>query len=338
MDMKASAGLRVSHVILVLLVLLIIWLALLIPIPSAVPNEAQTSIEGNGEFGGDVAIVGRSTSDVAGTEREYRGVVEDVGLTKAVKAFEASIKSCLGAQCFDEKSTQHPISRIGFLSPDTHGVDKLLDLVLLAGKKAKLIDDGKRSAEVSTNVPAYGYGKNHGWSRIVRIVSKVPEHALKVLERNRQESPSQSLYAAQLEQLMRWHCRLNHVAAHSSMLSVFTEDLLERPSVEIYKILSFMGVRPSQYDIEEALQRVEGRQALTALSESFGVVPNELVATAVSQMTATTQKLSKWPCDSFRELESTSGEVLPLPCKTLHPDCDSQLVSCLPLDKRGMCS
>lgn len=256
-------------------------------------------------------------------------------MVEAVKKFEASIKSCLGSNCFDERSVGvNP--RIGFLTPDAHGVDKLLDLVLLAGKKAKLLD-GKRVAEISTHTPAYGYGKNHGWSRIVRIVSMLPEHALKILERNNLETKSPSLYTYQLEQLMRWHCRLNHVAAHSSMLSIFIEDFLERPVVELYKILSFMGIRPSQIDIEEALGQEAGKQAISALSENFGAVPQEQVADAISQITSTTKRLSKWPCDSFRELDSSSGGMLPIPCNALHPDCDSKLVSCLPIDKRAMC-
>lgn len=319
-----KGGIRASHAVglLIFIFLSLTWLVFF-QAPSVAPSIDQSPPEST------------ETYDGALNDEQKNGDVYSE-LSRITKAFEASIKSCLGAQCFDEKSTDQPVSRIGFLSPDTHGVQELLDLVLIAGKNAKLID-GKRSAELCTNVPPYGYGKNHGWGRIIRIYSKLPEHALRILERSNKKNPSKNLYATQIEQLMRWHCRLNHVAAHSSMLSIFVDDFLERPVVELYKILSFMGVRPSQYDIEEAMESMEGRQALTALSESFGDVPRELIATAASQIGATTKKLSKWPCDSFRELESTSGERLPLPCKTLHPDCDNDLVSCLPIDKRGMC-
>jgi hypothetical protein len=109
-------------------------------------------------------------------------VTEDPELKAAVKTFEASIKSCLGTHCFDEKSVKGVPTRIGLLSPDTRGINELLELVLLAGKKSNLED--KRSIEVSTHVPAYGYGKNHGWSRIIRFVTNVPEHSLKLLERH----------------------------------------------------------------------------------------------------------------------------------------------------------
>ena len=72
----------------------------------------------------------------------------------------------------------------------------------------------------------------------------------------------------QTRQIVRWHCRLSHVAAHTRMLTgtselfifdeiyffacclliistgvVFVEDLLSQPVVEVEKIVSFIGYK-----------------------------------------------------------------------------------------------
>jgi hypothetical protein len=35
---------------------------------------------------------------------------------------------------------------------------------------------------LDTHVPAYGYGKNHGWSRIIRITRHLLPHSLSLLK------------------------------------------------------------------------------------------------------------------------------------------------------------
>ena len=263
-------------------------------------------------------------------------------LDSAVPKFEASIKSCLGSGCFDEhfKSNdgkmKHGVYRMGFLSPDLYGMDNLLELIRLAGQKAHL--ENGRELVADTHVPAYGYGKNHGWSRIIRFVTKVPEHAVVLLER--QGAPGASLdkdkYSRQIKQLMRWHCRLNHVAAHTSMLSIFVEDFIERPTVEMYKILSFLGIRPSQVDIEAALEQM-GAESIKKLSENFsGTIPEHLVSTAADALRESTARMHKWPCDSFQQLEVDGAPALPIPASALAPDCKHEAVTCsVPVDLRG---
>ena len=209
-------------------------------------------------------------------------------------------------------------------------MDSLLELIKAAGEKANL--EKGRTLELNSHVPAYGYGKNHGWSRIVRFVSKVPEHSYALL--SRQENPRKDKYARQIKQIVRWHCRLNHVAAHTAMLSVFIEDLVARPVVELYKILSFIGIRPSQLDIEAALEKV-GASTLSRLAENEAAVPQNLVATAADAIRETTARLSKWPCDSFKDLE-VGEDKLPIHYTQLAPECTSKHVTCsVGIDQRG---
>ena len=56
-----------------------------------------------------------------------------------------------------------------------------------------------------------------------------------------------------VRQLIRWQCRLSHVAAHTRMLTVFLEDMHTRPVIEIEKMISFIGLKVSQKNIETVL-------------------------------------------------------------------------------------
>lgn len=94
--------------------------------------------------------------------------------------FESTIRSCLGPNCFDEK-VQLPdgsaVDRVGLLAPLNSGGHEIFTLLQNLKEKPK-----SKSQSIiliyETHVPAYGYGKNHGWSRIIRLTRKVVPHAL----------------------------------------------------------------------------------------------------------------------------------------------------------------
>ena len=99
------------------------------------------------------------------------------------REFESTIKSCLGSYCMSETftSTQDSnvkIERIGVLSPDDEQVTLL----------SEILNEWKNKAERSVtmdiasskHVPAYGYGKNHGWTKIIRFVDHLPSQAFKI--------------------------------------------------------------------------------------------------------------------------------------------------------------
>lgn len=94
--------------------------------------------------------------------------------------FESTIRSCLGPNCFDEK-VQLPdgsaVDRVGLLAPLNSGGYEIFTLLQNLKEKPK-----SKSPSIiliyETHVPAYGYGKNHGWSRIIRLTRKVVPHAL----------------------------------------------------------------------------------------------------------------------------------------------------------------
>ena len=238
---------------------------------------------------------------------------------------QSVMRSCLGFKCFDEKMQN--VDRVGILSPPMGLGDVLMEFL-------HQVDVGDASVVYDTNVPPYGYGKNHGWSRIIRIVRPAIPHAYDIL--NRHAVLSEKLMDQQVRQLVRWHCRLSHVAAHTKMLTVFETDLLERPKVELEKIISFIGGTMNlrdKGDIKTEINRIGGR--ILQLSVPLENIPGTYVEAgmrAISDEMASTQDLSAWPCRFFRDLDPH----LPLKSDLFTPNCSEKFVKCtIHYDLRG---
>lgn len=268
--------------------------------------------------------------------------------------FEQTIKSCLGESCFDEKvdyPSGEKIERIGILGPLRSGGNSIVNIVKSSiphsnkNKKIDIIYD--------TNVPAYGYGKNHGWTRIIRLVRRLVPHSSLLLSHSNDD-----LMELQMRQLIRWHCRLNHVAAHTKMLTVFIEDLIERPVTEFHNILTFIDAKFSREDMikaiddyKVALEKDIGLKFFSHTSltdEVFGDTshsPDSSYSTHPLSETAITaaitalqtefkksENLSKWPCESFKDLEKEkNGQapgLLPMHSSMLSANCSDSFVTC----------
>lgn len=249
----------------------------------------------------------------------------------------ATYKNCLGKYCMDgefKDSLGKPLTRVGLLAPDErfHGLAQVL-MVLHA------ISDSKDQIEIvpSTHVPPYGYGRNHGLSRIIRLAdNSLPLQAYRLIADHVDADGAAMVYEAQVRQLMRWHCRLNHVAAHSAMLTVFTEDLLLRPEVELQRMASFIGIKVREDDVRGAIART-----IRSLPSPSGPPPaappvlmnwQRIAADTIRDELVLSRNLSTWPCKSFKDLESKQhkGEVL-LPHRRyymLSPNCSAPFVKC----------
>lgn len=108
------------------------------------------------------------TYSIGGSE----GVPTD--LLRSEANYESTFRSCLGKNCFDEPVVREgkTITRIGLLAPPLSGAETILAMIRKVG-----LNDNKDVEVVSnTHVPAYGYGKNHGWSRIIRLVRRLVPH------------------------------------------------------------------------------------------------------------------------------------------------------------------
>jgi len=286
--------------------------------------------------------------------------------------FDSTLRSCLSDECYNSPVTYKDgvkRDRIGFLAPDPRGMDTLLGMLNKAAKKDLAKDF---NVVLDTHVPPYGYGKNHGWTRIVRFVHRVTPQAASLLRRMQTSEPSgdtttttataaatasdfaasgitPSLYELQVRQLIRWHCRLSHVAAHTRMLTVYADDLAIRPVPEIYQILSFVGYRGNRGDILDAVKAMHAQViqelGVAQLSTQGTLVQHEVDASlseagvkAITEEMSHTDGLQKWPCQTFNHLVSTSKESarLPLKAATLAANCSGEYVICsVPVDKRG---
>lgn len=91
-------------------------------------------------------------------------------VSRSLADFEATLKSCLGRYCMDEVyafEKRPKVERYAMLAPS------LPDYLTKMFEHAKLAIREDNEIYLSTNVPVYGYGRSHGWTRIIRFVDNI---------------------------------------------------------------------------------------------------------------------------------------------------------------------
>lgn len=126
--------------------------------------------------------VDSNRSVVDSVENVRMALSEDFKATENVSGnFESTLRGCLGPNCFDEDVFQPDGSksaRVGMLAPFNSGGEDILRVLLHLMEKPNAASKSQIHLIHETHVPAYGYGKNHGWSRIIRLVRKIVPHTL----------------------------------------------------------------------------------------------------------------------------------------------------------------
>ncbi|KAJ1433810.1 hypothetical protein B484DRAFT_447044 [Ochromonadaceae sp. CCMP2298] len=140
------------------------------------------------------------------------------------------------------------------------------------------------------------------------------------------------------------------------MLTVFADDLLARPTAELEKMASFVGVRVDRRTLKGAVQQQMPalRRAWGGLSELSGAQSQGTQGTAAGAVQGpraqeenesllgqyqrglkamqlemqSTADLSEWPCRSFHDFDPATTAALPIPPKALAADCDAPHVTC----------
>ena len=132
-------------------------------------------------------------------------------------SYENILRSCLGDHCFNTRPENSLRDRVGVLGPPGTGASIITELLnLLRMKEHPKV----KSVEIihSSNVPPYGYGKNHGWNRMIRLSRKLIPHAYSLLRTSEGHTELEGkhidsdLFQKQVAQIVRWQCRLSHVA------------------------------------------------------------------------------------------------------------------------------
>jgi len=198
----------------------------------------------------------------------------------------------------------------------------------------------------TSHVPPYGYGKNHGWTKIIRLVHfPFVQHILDSANFGNGQGGiniSKSDILQVTKQVIRWHCRLSHVAAHTALWTVdFTS-----PDLQWTQILDFIISTPSTIEGDTADHwskidtiKVEVQKQLELFQSQASRVYSELVVpeylrdmeNVLEHEMSTTENLKKWPCLSFWEISTESGDlpsVSMILANKLVPNCLAPFTTC----------
>lgn len=319
-------------------VFIALYLGCALGLTYATYSKTNVTIESNSV----AALRSISSQHLVDTSRGLQKVSTDEfsPLDSVEEQFESTIRSCLGPRCFNElvRTPTGDVSRIGFLSLPGSGGELLFDFLQQFSSannlKLELIKD--------THVPAYGYGKNHGWSSIIRISRRIIHHSHALLSKNGFKPSSDSL-DNQVRQFVTWHCRLSHVAAHTRMQTVFIDQLYARPLAELEKLLTYIGfefdrqqlVTASQMFKEQLgifLHRTDDPQ-LISNNPTLSSTQYQLGLKAIREELESTHQLTDWPCKSFKHFEDPT---IPMHVPDLAANCSAPYVTCsVRFDTRG---
>jgi hypothetical protein len=285
--------------------------------------------------------------------------------------FFATLKSCLpaesGAKC-KQFIPDSGVERIGILRPPgSLGVvfDTFIDDVLKLHQPSK-----NRTLEIITtsHVPPYGYGKTHGFTKFIRLVTmplllaasdlvldQVTQGFVPSMDDITLEDVTQSL-----RQVVRWHCRLSHIAAHTAIMTITLEEFLRDPWEQEYEVLVFLDLLQqdvratnktmSLHDHMELIHHVDEDKLVGGMYETVHRATNlvtrldhviragennhktifsnieDLTYAIVNDELESTNNLKGWPCKSFWDLDDANSKITDMSKRTAKlfaPNCTS---------------
>ncbi|CAB9518718.1 expressed unknown protein [Seminavis robusta] len=220
-----------------------------------------------------------------------------------------------------------------------HWIDKVRK------KHQKALDKIPMEFIRTSHVPPYGYGKTHGLSKIIRLVPRplvmgVADALQQIIvdgEQNHHHQEGEQPLAlhqqditlndlkAVLRQLMRFHCRLSKVAAHTAIFSVNLNDFMDNIDEATQKLYDFLKHSPDkkvseQDELDDMMQQMGamdgGMDDVGMLSSELGFVSKILtriqaessqsqlkVLTVLDEVLRDemwkTKNMTTWPCESF---------------------------------------
>lgn len=206
----------------------------------------------------------------------------------------------------------------------------------------------------TSHVPPYGYGKSHGLTKIVKI-SPRPLFVQVVDALQGVLGPTQSTDNITLEdlqvgllQILRFHCRLSHVAAHTASLTVHSQTLADDAALEQVLRNYLLPGGPMPRDVKQDATKVANGDNTVVGAETEEIATN-ILARLSSQTSAVgdadimtvldrvlldemkrTKDMSIWPCPSFWEVPPPlqMSDLSKQLAQALSPNCDDPYVSC----------
>ena len=302
-------------------------------------------------------------------ERELENGVE-ISELELEMVFQKSIKSCLPSQG-TKKCKQ-------FIPPPANGKEKRQRVGLLSppgdlsqalqNRIAHLIQQHNKFTEdetpidliTTTNVPPYGYGKSHGYTKLVRVspqplllqVTDALTASLRPGETHR-SIRLQDVQAA-TRMILRWHCRLSHVAAHTALSSVPLSRFVQDTAGTMQEMQEFLTPHLNALLEKQPQQRREekvgdddmgGNEELD--DDASGMMSAEyaygnqilrdinrpdiinVLNTVLQEEIALTKTFTKWPCPSFWDHGAEElSDVTKRLAQALSPNCDDPFAQC----------
>ena len=160
-------------------------------------------------------------------------------------------------------------------------------------------------------------------------------------------------------QIVRWNCRLSHVAAHTSLLTISLQGLIEEAWVTEYLTTCFLNLKPKGYSLEDHLlaklhvdedemteslaQIIHHAEALLLQIENMEKIPNKMegvVDKVVDEELMLTKNLKDWPCLAFwnagdQQNPTELNAIGKHNAQAFSPNCDGEFTSCFV--KRDKC-
>ena len=207
----------------------------------------------------------------------------------------STVKNCLGPKCLDVRPQASPRDRVLVTALPNTGGERLfaaLEYVWRATKDTKKND--LPELVFSPRALPFGYGKNHGYSRVIKYtVARTRDAAVALAGAG--ASPEDA--AAALAAAMSWACRQK--VGHTRSLVVEAADFAERrPLFELERALSFAGLPVTDRPL---LVKALAAQDLPAFGPAEHRPPladelSEAVVAEGERVLKATRDLQAWPC------------------------------------------
>lgn len=281
--------------------------------------------------------------------------------------FQKTLKECTSKnlkkcqQYLPDKDTHPHLQRIAFMSTGGKTAEKMFEII----KGAILVyynqdqEAMKRHVDWNwmTHVPALGYGKSHGWTKIVRFVySSLMEETIEALQRvvvdgdqldgsiSGSDGMGESRLSKAMRQVIRFHCRISHVAAHTAVFHVNASsysleqvmDIVEKVTLNPQHDHSLEQHNDSMAKVKSYLTDVLSSSFIEDNKKEWG---NDMVLTrsnmidleqTLQEELDTTNGLKKWPCKSFWDIQDIEmDETLRKMASKLSPDCNAPYTTCV---------
>lgn len=154
---------------------------------------------------------------------------------------------------------------------------------------------------------------------------------------------SHSTLSGVLQQMIRWHCRLNHVSAHTFVynINIDNDDIIHLTSSLVKIIVNDVGKTTFPEDArhhEDQMKQVD-EYLMTAFqkwSSRHGSILNSYISKNVIQRLETvlmkelndTKNLTQWPCLGFWDVQDIDSKVVKQIATELVPDCKAEFTKC----------